>query len=103
MSSVWLDHFRKIIITYSENRAPDPFMIWYRQRDSEGLFGNDFERVLAILIDARFDQRTTAENALENTIEVVRQGALRARIQKLLKGLRRFQVYFPPNLVTETR
>jgi len=74
---VWLDHFRKIIVAYNENRAPDPFMIWYRLRDSEGFFEDDFERVLAILIDARFDQRTTAENALENTIEVVKRGALK--------------------------
>jgi len=74
---VWLDHFRRTIITYNENRAPDPFMIWFRQKDTEGFFENDFERVLAILIDARFDQRTTAENALENTTEVVRREALK--------------------------
>lgn len=74
---VWLDHFRRIIIIYNENRAPDPFMIWFRQKDAEGYFESEFERVLAILIDARFDQRTTAENALENTVGVIRRGALK--------------------------
>lgn len=74
---VWLDHFRRIIIIYNENRAPDPFMIWFRQKDAEGYFESEFERVLTILIDARFDQRTTAENALENTVEVIRRGALK--------------------------
>jgi endonuclease III len=74
---VWLNHFRKTIITYNENRAPDPFMIWFRKKDAEGFFEGDFERVLTILIDARFDQRTTAENALENTVEVVKRGALK--------------------------
>ncbi len=72
----WLRRFREIITAYNENRAPDPFMNWFRQRDSEQFFANDFQRVLAILIDARFDQRTTAENALENTITVVTSGAL---------------------------
>lgn len=73
----WLKEFRNIVIGYSRNRAPDPFMTWFRERDSEGFFANDYERVLVILIDARFDQRTTAENALENTITVVRHGALK--------------------------
>jgi hypothetical protein len=76
----WIDSFRKIIIDYDENRAPDPFMIWFRERDAGGFFPSDHERVLIILIDARFDQRTTAENALENTTRVIRLGAL----QKLL-------------------
>ena len=74
---VWLDRFRKIIITYDENRAPDPFMIWFRQKDTEGFFESDFERVLTILIVSRFDQRTTAENALENAVGVIRKGALK--------------------------
>jgi endonuclease III len=73
----WLDRFRKIIVAYNENRVPDPFMIWFRQKDAEGFFESDFERVLAILVNARFDQRTTAENALENTVEVMRCGALK--------------------------
>jgi RecA/RadA recombinase len=52
-------------------------MIWFRHKDAEQFFDNNFERVLAILIDARFDQRTTAENALENTVRVVKCGALK--------------------------
>jgi hypothetical protein len=78
----WLRRFGEIIIAYNENRAPDPFMLWFRQKDSEQFFANDFQRVLAILIDARFDQRTTAENALENTIAVVSCGALRKLVTR---------------------
>jgi len=78
----WLRRFREIIITYNENRAPDPFMKWFRQRDSEQFFANDFQRVLAILIVARFDQRTTAENALENTIAVADSGALQRLVAR---------------------
>jgi len=52
-------------------------MIWFRHKDAEQFFDNNFERVLAILTDARFDQRTTAENALENTVRVVKCGALK--------------------------
>jgi len=77
MDPAWVDRFRKIIIDYNKNRAPDPFMLWFREKDTEGFLESDFERVLVILIDARFDQRTTAENALENTVEVVRCGALK--------------------------
>jgi len=57
-------------------------MMWFRQKDSEGFFANDFERVLTILIDARFDQRTTAEKALENTVTVVKQGSLKRLIAR---------------------
>ena len=78
----WLSEFRKIIINYTENRAPDPFMIWFRQQDSEGFFSNDCERVLVILIDARFDQRTTADKALQNTITVVKVGALKRSLTR---------------------
>lgn len=78
----WLKKFREIIIAYNENRAPDPFMKWFRQRDSERFFADDFQRVLAILIDARFDQRTTAEKALENTIAVVNCGALERLVNR---------------------
>lgn len=57
-------------------------MMWFRHRDAEEFFLDDFERVLAILIDARFDQRTTAEKALENTITVVRHGALKSPLKR---------------------
>lgn len=56
----WLRKFKTIIIDYTKHRTPDPFMNWFRQKDSEGFFADDFERALAIFIDARFDQRTTA-------------------------------------------
>jgi len=79
----WMLKFKNIITAYTENRAPDPFMIWFRQRDSEGFFADNFERVLAILIDARFDQRTTAEKALENTVAVVNRGALKRLVNRV--------------------
>ena len=73
----WQLKFQKIIIDYTRNRAPDPFMMWFRRKVSEGFFADDFERVLVILVDARFDQRTTADKALQNTIAVVKRGALK--------------------------
>jgi len=73
---------RKVVIDYTENRAPDPFMIWFRRKDSEAFFADDFERVLTILIDARFDQRTTADKALQNTITVVKWGALKRLLSR---------------------
>jgi hypothetical protein len=76
-SEKWLLKFRKVIIDYTKNRTPDPFMIWFRRQDSKRFFVDDFERVLVVLIDARFDQRTTADKALQNTITVVKLGALK--------------------------
>ena len=67
----WTERFVDIVRAYYKNRAPDPFMNWFRTRDAERLLANDFERILTILIDARFDQRTTAEKALQNTITVL--------------------------------
>ena len=40
----WLRRFREIIIIYNENRAPDPFMKWFRQRDSEQFFADEFQK-----------------------------------------------------------
>jgi len=73
----FVENFRRIIIEYHKNRMPDPFMMWFKEMDSRGFFVDDFERVLVILIDARFDQRTTAEKALQNTKKVVELGALK--------------------------
>ena len=54
----------------------DPFIHWYRQSvvaDS----GNDLRlRILIILVNARFDQGTLAERALENTQRVLQTGVL---------------------------
>lgn len=75
----WLDNFRKVIVEYHKDRAPDPFMFWFRKKNAESFFADDFEKLLTILIDARFDQRTTAENALQNTQKVVELGALKRK------------------------
>jgi len=76
-SSDWFEQFRSIILAYNEKRQPDPFMKWFQQKETQGFFGGDTEKVLAILIDARFDQMTTAEKALANTKLVVQAGCLK--------------------------
>jgi hypothetical protein len=78
----WLEQFRGIITAYNNKRQPDPFMQWFRQQEFEGYFQDTSERVLAVLIDARFDQVTTADQALENTIAVVKCGALRKTLRR---------------------
>jgi len=57
-------------------------MTWFREKDGEDAFANDFERILIILIDARFDQQTTAERALENTKRVFRAGVLKRQLDR---------------------
>jgi hypothetical protein len=71
-----LDQFRSIILHYNEHRISDPFMTWFREQDVAGAFASTFEKILVVLIDARFDQQTKAENALKNTKHVVECGAL---------------------------
>lgn len=80
-TKIWLARLRDIIVAYMRNRAPDPFMEWFRHKDSRGFFADDFERVLVILIDARFDQMTTAEKALENTKMAVEANCLKKAIE----------------------
>ena len=75
-SDDWLQSFRNIILSYTQNRAPDPFMTWFRKKEEEGFFKDDYKRVLSILIDARFDQQTNAKNALINTQTVIEHGVL---------------------------
>lgn len=55
-------------------------MSYFREQDEKGKFANNFERVLMVLIDARFDQQTKAENALENTKQVFEAGILKAQL-----------------------
>lgn len=57
-------------------------MTWFRQRDEAHTFASDFERVLIVLIDARFDQQTTAEKALENTRRVFGAGVLKKHLSR---------------------
>jgi hypothetical protein len=76
-TEAWLAKFGDIIIAYMKNRAADPFMEWFHRKNSEGFFSDDLERVLTILIDARFDQMTTAEKALENTKTAVEVSCLK--------------------------
>ena len=78
----WLERFQSIIRAYNNKRQPDPFMQWFRQQELEGNFQDTHERILAVLIDSRFDQVTTADQALANTIAVVRRGALRKTLCK---------------------
>ena len=82
ISEDWLDHFRNIVLRYNEHRISDPFMAWFREQDRNGLFTNNFERTLIVLIDARFDQQTTAEKALENTSRVFRARVLNKKLER---------------------
>jgi hypothetical protein len=77
----WNEQFRDAILTYNKNRQPDPFMCWFRCQEAQEFFDNDFQKVLVVLVDARFDQMTTAENALENTKTVVLAGCLRGAVE----------------------
>ena len=77
VNNEWLDRFRNIILRYNEQRISDPFMAWFREQNQKGALASDFERILIILIDARFDQQTTAEKALENTKRVFKAGVLK--------------------------
>ena len=61
---------------YNNQRISDPFMTWFREQEQKGTFTTIIEKTLIVLIDARFDQLTTAENALENTKRVYNAGAL---------------------------
>lgn len=76
-SGSWFEQFRSIILAYNEKRQPDPFMQWFKKKEEQGFFADDTEKILAILIDARFDQMTTAEKALANTKLVAQAGCLK--------------------------
>jgi hypothetical protein len=76
----WFEQFRKVILAYNEKRQPDPFMRWFKEKEGQGFFADDKEKVLTVLIDARFDQMTTAEKALANTKTVVQAGCLKRRV-----------------------
>ena len=82
INSQWKDSIREIILEYNKHRISDPFMTWFRQKDKEKAFANDFERILIILIDARFDQQTTADKALENTRRVFEAGVLKRQLDR---------------------
>ena len=82
MTNEWVTRFRDIVLQYNEERISDPFMTWFRKQNQQGAFTNAFERTLIVLIDARFDQQTTAENALENTKRVFKAGVLNKKLKR---------------------
>jgi len=75
-SEEWIEQFRDIILEFHKKKTEDPFKLWFYSCLEHGCFKDLFQRILLILINARFDQMTTAENALENTRKVVSLGAL---------------------------
>lgn len=81
-SEAWLNDFRTIILNYMEHRTSDPFMEWFCQREKAGVFKDDFEKILATIIAARFDQRTKAELAFRNTQTVIACGALKTAVSR---------------------
>lgn len=65
----WIDAFREAIRAYyREDR--DGFLAWFRNREGEDRFQDNFHRVLTILAHARFSQRCPSEGVLENTERV---------------------------------
>ena len=69
--------FRELIQSYYQEPRPDPFLAWYWEKVNSKEINDAFRKVLVTLIDARFDQVTTAENALENTIRIYNAGLIR--------------------------
>jgi len=65
----WMDDFRRSVETYYQEH-PDPFSLWFEERNKAQALGNRLEALLMILIHSRFDQMTRAEKALENTQKV---------------------------------
>lgn len=91
----WFEQFRKVILAYNEKRKPDPFMRWFREKEVQRFFADDKEKVLTILIDARFDQMTTAEKALANTKTVFQEECLKGIVTEAT-----FPVLIPPQYFT---
>jgi hypothetical protein len=67
---------RRAVDHYHKELRYDPFMNWFRKRAAEDTLGNTFDKVLVVLMNARFDQGTTAEKALENTRRIFELGLL---------------------------
>jgi hypothetical protein len=82
MSETLLKDFRTIILNYMKRRTSDPFMEWFRQREKTNVFSDDFERILSVLIAARFDQNTSADSAFTNTQTVISCGSLKRVIKR---------------------
>jgi len=101
-SKIWFEHFRNVISAYNLNRQPDPFMSWFRVQDEQKYFDNEFQKVLVVLIDARFDQMTTAEKALENTKTVVLAGCLKGSVELDTLPVLIPRQYFSPESWTES-
>lgn len=80
--SLDLDQLRSSILQYRKHRISDPFISWFRERDSADGFSSAFEKILVVLIDARFNQQTRAEHALDNTKRMSKAGALRRVIER---------------------
>ncbi len=79
--------FRRIIEGYYSRPRPDPFLEWFCSHDREFELRTSFERVLVILVDARFDQATKAESALENTRRICRAGLIRQEPARSLEEI----------------
>ena len=98
----WLEQFRNIILAYNKKRQPDPFMRWFRDKEVQGFFADDVQKVLAVLVDARFDQMTTAEKALANTKMVVQAGCLKGAVRLKTLPVLIPRQYLSPEAWTES-
>jgi len=63
----WLDQFRAAVERYYQSRPEDPFTEWFRDKRSEGGFVDNVHMIATILGEARFEQVTRSQAALENT------------------------------------
>lgn len=71
ISYPWMDLFRKAI-ELEQERAPDPFTLWFDKVQQEGGFESRYHALCTLLIYARFHQTPPSENALDNTRKVYR-------------------------------
>lgn len=79
----WIGEFGDSIETYYRGH-PDPFIQWYRSRQSENAFRDDSHSLVTLLAHARFDQRDVTAKALENTDRIFQ---LLARPQVVLEDI----------------
>ena len=65
----WIESFRDSVDAFYTHH-PDPFQQWFRSRQGEKRFEDEFHTLVTILLHARFDQMTPSAKALENTERV---------------------------------
>jgi endonuclease III len=65
----WIEPFRDSVDAFYKHHS-DLFQEWFRSRQAEMKFEDEFHTLVTILLHARFDQMTPSVKALENTERV---------------------------------